>query len=111
MNNSNRMPMDEKRGYELIQGKGNEVCFDSSCPGCKSLVKELAWIEHNSFLTQIQCPLCGYDKVNEVKLADEGLSGINANIEIKLNLYEMAQNGNIAMQIWLGKHALHQKAD
>ena len=88
-------------GFELIQGKSSEVRFDSSCPGCEYLVEELAWIEHNSFLTQIRCPVCGYDKVNAVKLADEGLSGIETEIEIRKTLFEMAKNGNVAMQIWL----------
>ena len=111
MNNSNQSIMNEKMGYELIQGKDNQVRFDSSCPGCRNLVKELAWIDHNSFLMQIQCPICKYDKVNAIKLAEEGLSGVKANIEIKKNLFRMAENGNVAMQIWLGKHALHQSDD
>jgi Zn ribbon nucleic-acid-binding protein len=98
-------------GYELIQGKGNQVCFDTSCPKCDNLIKAEAWIEFNSLLEHKQCSLCGYDKVNATRLADESLSGIDANIEIQKNLFELAEKGDVAALIWFGKHALNMSDD
>ena len=85
--------MAEISGFELIQGRENQVRFDTECPGCKNLTKEVAWIEHNSFLEQIQCSTCGYDKTTEIKLVGDELPGIDANIEIKRRLFENAQDG------------------
>ena len=80
--------MAKKNGFELIQGKGNQVHFDTECPKCKYLVKAVVWIENNSFLKQIQCPICGYDKLTGTKLVEDGLSEIDANIKIKMKLFE-----------------------
>ena len=82
--------MAEENGLELIQGRGNQVCFDASCPECGGDVKECAWVERNAFLTHIQCPVCGYDKVTTTKLAEEGSSGIDADIEIRRSLMNLA---------------------
>jgi len=85
--------MAEISGFELIQGRGNQVRFETGCPGCKALTEEIAWVEHNSFQEQIQCSTCGYDKVTEIKLVGDELHGINANLEIRRRLFEDAQDG------------------
>jgi len=86
--------MAEENGFELIQGKGNQVRFTGICPECKTFDEKLksAWVENNSFWEQIQCPVCGYDKVvSEIKLVEDALSGIDADIAIKMKLFELAQ--------------------
>ncbi|MDD3523726.1 MAG: hypothetical protein PHQ41_03415 [Candidatus Cloacimonetes bacterium] len=100
--------MAKKNGFELIQGKGNQVHFDTECPKCKYLVKAVVWIENNSFLKQIQCPICGYDKLTGTKLVEDGLSEIDANIKIKMKLFENTQKNNpdLAMLIWYSEHVL-----
>jgi predicted Zn-ribbon and HTH transcriptional regulator len=84
--------MSEISGFELIQGRSNQVRFDTECPGCKTLTEEIAWVEHNSFLEQIQCATCGYEKTTEIKLVGDELHGINANLEIRRRLFEDAQD-------------------
>ena len=64
MKTANHPTMDkEKGGYELIQGKGNQVRFDTSCPKCDNLIKAEVWIEFNSLLEHKQCSLCGMTRL------------------------------------------------
>ena len=82
--------MAKETGYKLIQGRENQVRFDASCPKCKSLAKEYAWIENNSFNEQIQCTVCRYEKNTAIRLAEDELSDAETNIKIKMNLWKMA---------------------
>ena len=52
-----------------------------------------------------------HDKVNTTRLADESLSGIDANMEIKKNLFNLAMKNNTPALIWFRKHALNMSGD
>lgn len=88
--------MDKENGYELVQGKDSSlVRFDAPCPKCGNLIKAEAWIESNSLLEQKQCSVCGYDKTNTTRLARDGLSDIDTDIEIRENLHKLALKGDV----------------